>query len=146
MNTKIQGFSNVETLIVQRTIANDREQERCWRNLAQRTYDNARIYATRDETNIDFFKREFADLLREKHFRDFESVHHRGTVQSELLHESLSRVNWREIAETYIEDIEQSTTDAVARLKGARSKRLAITQKRGQTHEHTTRSSMALHT
>jgi len=104
-DTKYNGWTNYETWCVNLWMSNDQGSDEYYRELAQETYNRAEPEPsfTRDEVAT----RNLSDTLEgEFDERQSELVGVTG-VFADLLNASLSEVNWYEIAEHYISDIDK---------------------------------------
>jgi hypothetical protein len=106
---KYNGWTNYETWVVNLWMSNDQGSDEYYRELAQETYNRADSEKsfTRDEVAI----RNLADTLEgEFDERQSELVGVTG-VFADLLNAAISEVNWHEIAEHYIADVDQDKTE-----------------------------------
>ena len=104
-DTKYNGWTNYETWVVNLWMSNDQGSDEYYRELAQETYKraDAEHSFTRDEVAT----RNLSETLEgEFDERQSELVGVTG-VFADLLNASLSEVNWYEIAEHYISDIDK---------------------------------------
>ncbi len=107
------GWFNYETWVVNLWMGNEEGSSSYYAEMAQECWDNAeaRPYATREQAATcdlaemikDEYEDSMADLLEHKKLQ--------SSVWADLLNASLSEVNWDEIAEHLIEDVDK-TTDA----------------------------------
>ena len=108
-HNEYNGWHNYETWAVNLWMSNDQGSDDFYRGIAQEAYDESTeelradrsIIFTRDEVAT----RVFADRLKDDHEeRQTESTGIAG-VFADLLSGALSEVNWFEIAEHYIADV-----------------------------------------
>lgn len=111
------GWTNYETWNVALWIGNEQDTDRQSREMAQEAWDESdgpSTYAKFTGKEI-FTREENAAYLLEKRIRDWvksEMVPDLGaSMASDLLSAALSEVNWREIAENWLSDVDK-TEDA----------------------------------
>jgi hypothetical protein len=116
MATKYNGWTNYETWNVKLWMDNDEGSYRYYGELAQETYDDAEADGT-------FTKDEQATLdLSEKIKDEYETAMHdwleesgkSASVWADLLGAALSEVNWHEIAEHLIDDVDKEAEETEA--------------------------------
>lgn len=105
MNSKegYNGWTNYETWAVRLWIDGEEPSYRYWCGRAQEIYDEAEAdkYFTKEENAIN----DLADSLKEEHEESM-PVPESG-VYADLLSAALGEVNWHEIAESMIEEVDK---------------------------------------
>jgi hypothetical protein len=112
-DTKYNGWTNYETWNVALWLDNEQSSERCWRATAQECYDEATITTRLGDMPI-FTREENARRVLEDKLKEevTESMPDLGSsMAADLLGAALSEVNWREIAEHYILDVDKTEED-----------------------------------
>ncbi len=99
------GWTNYETWVVNLWMSNDEGSDSYWRESAQETYNDA-------ETEKSFTREERAalnlsDRLKDEHEERQSELTGVTGVFADLLGAALSEVNWYEIAEHYIADVDK---------------------------------------
>ncbi len=107
------GWFNYETWLVNLWMGNEEGSSDYYAEMAQERWDNATstAYATREQVATcdlaemikDEYEDSMADLLESKKLQ--------SSVWADLLNASLSEVNWDEIAEHLIENVDKTTDD-----------------------------------
>lgn len=105
---KYSGWTNYETWNVKLWIDNDESGQQYWNEQAQEAYDRAE--AETDEGAPKYTKKENAafelrDQLKD-YFEESNPLPDAG-MYTDLLNAALSLVNWYEIAENLLEDVEE---------------------------------------
>ena len=111
--TTYNGWTNYETWNVALWLDNDASSYRYSREQAQEAYNDAS--ADRSFTRKENAAFALADTLKEQHesaMADMlESAGQTSSVWADLLGAALSEVNWREIAEHYLDDVDEESDD-----------------------------------
>ena len=111
------GWFNFETWAVNLWMSNDAGSDEYYREMAQETYNTAQeetradgsILFTRDEVAT----RNLADCLKNDHEERQEEYSSQVIgVFADLLSAAMSEVNWHEIAEHYINDVDKESEAA----------------------------------
>ena len=105
MNQGYQGFANYETWCVKLWLDNEESSYRYWQAAAQECWDEAEAdqYFTREErARLDLEDR-MKDEIEDAAGQAVEV----GTIWADLLSSAVSEVNWREIAEAYLDSVER---------------------------------------
>lgn len=108
-DTRYNGWTNYETWAVKLWIDNEKGSYNYWREATREAWESTRDKSPNEFMNHkDNARWELAEQLKDQ-FSDednavFEAAH--GTVYADLLNAALSEVNWREIAESLIDDTE----------------------------------------
>ena len=105
--SEYNGWTNYETWNVALWLDNDQGTEGLMREYAQECYDDAE--GTQLRTREQVATGELADRIRE--YLDENNPVTDASVYSDLLGAALSEVNWREIAEHYIADLDKETEE-----------------------------------
>jgi hypothetical protein len=109
------GWTNYETWCVNLWMSNDQGSDSYFREMAQEVYNDAEaelradnsVLFTRDEVAA----RNLADRLRDDHEERQNELAGICGVFADLLNAALSEVNWYEISEHYIADVEQESAN-----------------------------------
>ena len=113
VHKEYNGWTNYETWAVNLWMSNDQSSDEFYRESAQQTYNDSEqetrldgsVLFSRDEVAI----RNFANVLKQDHEERQEEYSSQVIgVFADLLGAALSEVNWYEIAEHYISDVEKS--------------------------------------
>jgi hypothetical protein len=116
-HNEYNGWFNYETWCVNLWMSNDAGSDEYYREMAQETYNTAEevtrsdgsILFTRDEVAT----RKLADCLKDDHHERQEEYSSQVTgVFADLLGAALSEVNWHEIAQHYIADVDKESEAA----------------------------------
>jgi hypothetical protein len=108
MDTKYNGWTNYETWNYALWLDNDQGSSEYWNEQAQSAYDNAD--SDRDFTKPQRATLDLADTLKaECEERAEEWMPDQCGPFADLLNAALSEINWHEIAEHYIENVETET-------------------------------------
>lgn len=97
-----QGWKSYETWLVKLWIDNEQASQEYWLERARLCADSAEATEFSSAERVAVY--ELADLLQENHE---DLAPQTSGVYADLLNASLSRVNWREIAEALIEDAKE---------------------------------------
>jgi hypothetical protein len=104
------GWTNYETWNVKLWMDNDQGSYEYWREAAQEAYDSAtaeRSFTKAERATLDIMQK-----LKSEHEDAEQDVLERAGVQAsmwaDLLGAALSEVNWYEIAENLIDDVDKS--------------------------------------
>jgi hypothetical protein len=105
------GWTNYETWVVNLWMDNDEPSYRHHKGMAQEAYDAAEQdkYFTREErATLDL-----SDMLKEEYEEAMYDLleDHTASVWSNLLGAALSEVNWHEIAEHLIDDVDKEEVE-----------------------------------
>jgi hypothetical protein len=118
-DTKYNGWTNYETWNVALWLGNDEGSDRYWREVAQECYDDAGDTPSANArlTGVEPFNRkERASHALSRRLKDEveELAPELGaSMWADLLGAALSEVNWHEIAEHMVEDVEKETEEEV---------------------------------
>lgn len=103
------GWTNYETWVVNLWMDNDEGSQNYWNGRAQEIYNEAEAsdYSTREQNAV----RDLADEMKTQHDDTecdlLEAANLSSSVWADLLNAALSEVNWYEIAEHYIENVDK---------------------------------------
>lgn len=102
-----QGWSNYETWATKLWLDNVESDYRMWCANAEEAYADAvaTSYFTRDRVAV----HSLADVLREYHEGNAPTLH---GPYGDLINSALAEVNWTEIAESLIEDVDKPEDDS----------------------------------
>ena len=108
MNKRYNGWTNYETWAVKLWIDNDEDSYNYWKEATRECWENP-VENQFVDSYRDRAVMALSDCLKDEH--DDQSEHPvfkaaEGTVYADLLNAALSEVNWREIAESLIDDAE----------------------------------------
>lgn len=111
MSEKYNGWTNYETWNVKLWMDNEEGSYNHWQDKAQDTYDTAE--ADENFTRVERATLDLSDSIKE----DYETAMHdwlyeskrSSSVWADLLGAALSEVNWHEIAESLIEEVDKET-------------------------------------
>ena len=110
MNAKTyNGWTNYETWNVALWLDNDQGSERYWREAAQECYSEAeasRSFTRQEQATLDLSQR----LKNE--IEEANPVADQASMWADLMGAALSEVNYHEIAEHYIENVEKDEPEA----------------------------------
>ena len=101
-DTKYNGWTNYETWLVNLWMDNEQGSSEYWNECAQEAYDNA-------DSDTSFTREEratlnLADTMKETHEEAQPEV---TGLWADMMNAALSEVNWYEIAEHYIEEVDK---------------------------------------
>jgi hypothetical protein len=108
------GWHNYETWCVNLWLGNDEGSYNYWRERAQEAWDNAE--AERNFTRDERATLDLSDTLKSEIDDDAEdngALPKLEGLYADLLNAALSEVNWHEIAEHMIEDVDKSSAEEV---------------------------------
>ena len=113
---KYNGWTNYETWNVKLWMDNEEPSYRYWREAAQEAYDNAeaqesdggRVIFTREESATHAIRERMKDEYEQASCDLLERSSATASVWADLLGAALSEVNWHEIAEHLIEDVDKA--------------------------------------
>lgn len=104
---KYNGWTNYETWAVKLWMDNDEGSYLYWKERAQETFDNAKAgdaYATQTREQAATY--ELSEQLKDEH-NDNNPCEESNNVYTDLMRAALDSVNWYEIAESLLEDVEK---------------------------------------
>lgn len=101
-DTKYNGWTNYETWLVNLWMDNEQGSSEYWNECAQEAYDNA-------DSDTSFTREEratlnLADTMKDEHEEAQPEV---TGLWADMMNAALSEVNWYEIAEHYIEEVDK---------------------------------------
>jgi hypothetical protein len=102
------GWSNYETWNVALWMDNEAGSYDHWRSVAQELYDEAE--ATKNFTREEVATLDLSNQLKTEHEEAQPDLG--ASVWADLLGAAMSEVNWYEIAEHYISDVDKETEEA----------------------------------
>ena len=108
-NTPYNGWTNYETWLVNLWIDNEEGAQRYWRYEAQDAYEHP-ISNQFIASRLDRVRITLADRLKDQFQEQASDLVGVTCVWADLLGAALLAVNWREIAEHMIADLEESAT------------------------------------
>jgi hypothetical protein len=119
------GWTNFETWCVNLWMSNDAGSDEHYRELAQEVYSEAE-QETRADGSVLFTRNERATLTLADRLKDeFEEQQSELTgvtgVFADLLSAAMSEVNWHEIAEHYVSDVDQDDNASESAPAGVQS-------------------------
>lgn len=102
------GWTNYETWAVKLWMDNEQSSYRYWKSTTQEMWDEAEAtsYSTREQSA----SRDLADKLKEE-FEENNPLASEASVWSDLLGAALCEVNWREIAENLLEEVDKTADE-----------------------------------
>jgi hypothetical protein len=103
--TKYNGWTNYETWNVKLWMDNDEGSYNYFRELAQETYKQSESEYDW-QTKMDAAKYNLAEFIKD-YFDEINPLADTADTFSDLLGAALSNVNWYEIAESLLDDIEE---------------------------------------
>jgi hypothetical protein len=110
------GWTNYETWNVALWIDNDQGSQEHWQEQAQDAYDNAEVQKTRSFTHDEQAVLDLSTTLKDHFEAEWEEikeaagkhVHISSSMWADLMGAALSEVNWHEIAEHMIEEVDKA--------------------------------------
>jgi hypothetical protein len=112
LKQEYNGWTNYETWCVNLWMSNDQGSDEYYRESAQQTYNDSveenRLGGSALFTRDEVATRNLADSLKNEHEERQNELTGVSGVFADLLSAALSEVNWYEIAEHYISDVEKS--------------------------------------
>lgn len=103
-NKTYNGWTNYETWNVALWLGNDQGSQNYWSEAAQECYDNAE--EEHSFTRVERATLDLSDRLKSE-MEEANPVADQASMWADLMGAALSEVNWYEIAEHYIEDVEK---------------------------------------
>ena len=110
MAEKYNGWTNYETWNLALWIGNEEGSDRYWRDVAQEVYDDAEADET--FTRAERATLDLADRLKDE-ITEANPLADDATFFADILGAALSEVNWYEIAEHWIEDIDEPVEEDI---------------------------------
>ena len=101
------GWYNYETWAVNLWMSNDEGSDSYWREMAQEVYDGAR--AEQSFTREERATLDLSDRLKSEHEEQQPDLG--CTLWADMLGAAMSEVNWYEIAEHYIADVDKEAEE-----------------------------------
>jgi len=111
LNKSYNGWTNYETWAVNLWLSNDQGSDSYWRETAQEIYDEAE--AEKSFTREERATLNLSDRLKNEHEESQPDLG--ATLWTDLLGAAMSEVNWYEIAEHYITDVDKDAADATVK-------------------------------
>lgn len=105
---RYNGWANYETWLLKLWMDNDQGSDQYYRELAQEVYDAA--VATRSFTRDEQAQLDLADRIKEEYENAQSELAGVTGFWSDLLSAAMSEVNWQEIAEHMIADVDKDET------------------------------------
>lgn len=101
------GWTNYETWNVKLWIDNDQASQEFWNEQARGILEGADAdkYFTKEENAVNALREELKDAFEEQAEEMLRSANASASWMADLMHASLSEVNWQEIAHSIIEDL-----------------------------------------
>jgi hypothetical protein len=110
-NTKYNGWTNYETWCVNLWMSNDAGSDEYFNEMAQEVYDESEEELRADDTvlftRVEVATRVLSDRLKDSFEEQQAELTGVTGVFVDLLNAALGEVNWYEIAEHYIEDVDK---------------------------------------
>ena len=103
---RYNGWRNYETWAVNLWLSNEEYTYRYWRERAQEAWEDAE--PTEVWTREQSAKFQLADTLKEQIQEGAPTASLDGTMYADLLNAALSEVDWGEIAEAWLGDVDKS--------------------------------------
>ncbi len=110
-DTTYNGWTNYETWNVKLWIDNEQGSYEYWRERAQELWNDTTSGQYEWETREEMFTRNLADMLKDEHEENAPEL---SGPYADLMNAALGEVNWREIAQSYIEDVKENEPGADA--------------------------------
>ena len=101
-DTSCNGWSNYETWVVNLWLGNDEDSYKTCRSLAERCFEEAvadEVFCRKERACYQL-SNELKEMIEERN-----PIASEASVYADLLNASLGEVNWREIANSYLEEI-----------------------------------------
>ena len=101
------GWTNYETWNIKLWIDNEQGTQMYWHETAQEALKNAKKdnYFTKEENAVNVLREQLKDWFEEQAEGTLDIAGVSSSWFADLLHASLSEVNWQEIANSLIEDL-----------------------------------------
>ena len=111
---KYNGWTNYETWNVALWLGNDAGSEEYWNERAQEAYDQASAEKTwtREENAAIWLRHILKGEIEDSAQDMLEAANQSASMFADLLNGALSEVNWHEIAEHYIENVDKEEVEA----------------------------------
>lgn len=111
-STRYNGWHNYETWCVNLWMSNDAGSDEFYREMAQEVWNDSEQETRQDSTVLftrdEVATRTLADRLKDSHEEQQSELTGVSGVFADLLTAALGEVNWYEIAEHYISDVDKS--------------------------------------
>jgi len=109
--SEYNGWTNYETWAVNLWMSNDQGSDSYWNETAQELYNDAdsdKTFTREERAALDL-----SDRLKDEHEQSQPDLG--ATLWTDLLGAAMSEVNWYEIAEHYIADVEKDEPEGEAK-------------------------------
>jgi hypothetical protein len=108
------GWTNYETWNVSLWLDNDQGSYSFWNERAQEVYNDAEAnsYQTREQTAVNDLAAELKDQIEEASQDMLEASGNSASMFADLLGAAISEVNFYEIAEHYIEEVDKEEEES----------------------------------